>query len=294
MINTDICLLKVPCIVASSLQAFTATPSKKATITAIFLASFPATFVACPHRSCCCWRFCCWVCAFSCWFPLLKANVLLLLGSLLLPTSQPLLAVLVLLVCHKLVSDTVLVGSLKMNTTLEYSTRVVQEGDCRCKKSTLNDLAYLTPLRIPLMNPVSDCNDHGHFHGPGNIKLPHFYKVAVTTVHLAPLVTCNSRVNEKWKMENYTVICKLCRTWHWTLLVWAAAASPHAASLPRPVSSGPLLPGKTILVQLWDRIQRKKWYKGSYAGVDYNFTLCQLQSRLLTHLPCATLCQSRP
>jgi hypothetical protein len=48
-----------------------------------------------------------------------------------------------------------LVGSLKMNTTLEYSTRVVQEGDRRCKKSTLNDLAYLTPLRIPLMNPVS-------------------------------------------------------------------------------------------------------------------------------------------
>jgi hypothetical protein len=41
-----------------------------------------------------------------------------------------------------------------MNTTLEYSTRVVQEGDRRCKKNTLNDLAYLTPLRIPLMNPV--------------------------------------------------------------------------------------------------------------------------------------------
>ncbi len=49
--------------------------------------------------------------------------------------------------------STVLVGSLKMNTTLEYSTRVVQEGDRRCKKSTLNDLAYQTPLRIPLMNP---------------------------------------------------------------------------------------------------------------------------------------------
>jgi hypothetical protein len=40
-----------------------------------------------------------------------------------------------------------MVGSLKMNTTLEYSTRVVQEGDRRCKKSTLNDLAYLSPLR---------------------------------------------------------------------------------------------------------------------------------------------------
>jgi hypothetical protein len=48
-----------------------------------------------------------------------------------------------------------LVGSLKKNTTLEYSTRVVQEGGRRCEKSTLNDLAYLTPLRIPLMNPVT-------------------------------------------------------------------------------------------------------------------------------------------
>jgi hypothetical protein len=48
-----------------------------------------------------------------------------------------------------------------MNTTLEYSTRVVQEGDRRCKKSTLNDLAYLTPLRIPLMNPVFDCGGGG-------------------------------------------------------------------------------------------------------------------------------------
>ncbi len=39
-----------------------------------------------------------------------------------------------------------------MNTALEYSTRVVQEGGRRCKKSTLNDLVHLTPLRIPLMN----------------------------------------------------------------------------------------------------------------------------------------------
>jgi hypothetical protein len=50
-----------------------------------------------------------------------------------------------------------MVGSLKMNTALEYSARVAQEGDRRCKKSTLNDLAYLTPLRIPLMNPVIMC-----------------------------------------------------------------------------------------------------------------------------------------
>jgi hypothetical protein len=40
-----------------------------------------------------------------------------------------------------------------MNTALVYSTRVVQEGGRRCKKSTLNDLVHLTPLRIPLMNP---------------------------------------------------------------------------------------------------------------------------------------------
>jgi hypothetical protein len=40
-----------------------------------------------------------------------------------------------------------------MNTALEYSTRVVQEGGRRCKKSTLNELVHLTPLRIPLMNP---------------------------------------------------------------------------------------------------------------------------------------------
>ena len=46
-------------------------------------------------------------------------------------------------------------GSLKVNTALEYSTRVVQEGGRRCKKSTLNDLVLLTPLRIPLMNPPS-------------------------------------------------------------------------------------------------------------------------------------------
>jgi hypothetical protein len=40
-----------------------------------------------------------------------------------------------------------------MNTALEYSTRVVQEGGRRFKKSTPNDLVHLTPLRIPLMNP---------------------------------------------------------------------------------------------------------------------------------------------
>jgi hypothetical protein len=44
-----------------------------------------------------------------------------------------------------------------MDTALEYSTRVVQEGGRRCKKSTLNDLVHLTPLRIPLMNPPIQC-----------------------------------------------------------------------------------------------------------------------------------------
>jgi hypothetical protein len=62
-----------------------------------------------------------------------------------------------------------LVGSLKMNTTLEYSTRVVQEGDRRCKKSTLNDLAYLTPLRIPLMNPV-----YVYYRGCVILRIPSF------------------------------------------------------------------------------------------------------------------------
>jgi hypothetical protein len=38
-----------------------------------------------------------------------------------------------------------------MNTALEHSTRVVQEGGRRCKKSTLNDLVHLTPQRIPLI-----------------------------------------------------------------------------------------------------------------------------------------------
>ncbi len=40
-----------------------------------------------------------------------------------------------------------------MNTALEYSTRVVQEGGRRCKKNTLNDLGHLTTLRISLMKP---------------------------------------------------------------------------------------------------------------------------------------------
>ncbi len=42
---------------------------------------------------------------------------------------------------------------LKMNTALEYSTRVVRERGRRCKKSTLNDLVHLIPLRIPSINP---------------------------------------------------------------------------------------------------------------------------------------------
>jgi hypothetical protein len=44
-----------------------------------------------------------------------------------------------------------------MNTALEYSTRVVQEGGRRCK----NNLVHLTPLRIPLMNPPCGCERTG-------------------------------------------------------------------------------------------------------------------------------------
>jgi hypothetical protein len=52
-----------------------------------------------------------------------------------------------------------------MNTALEYSTRVVQEGGHQCKKSTLNDLVHLTPLRIPLMNPLIVIGRHfGSWH----------------------------------------------------------------------------------------------------------------------------------
>jgi len=61
-------------------------------------------------------------------------------------------------IVYSVCMDEGMVGSLKMNTTLEYSTRVAQEGDPRCKKSTPNDLAYLAPLRIPLMNPVKRYN----------------------------------------------------------------------------------------------------------------------------------------
>jgi hypothetical protein len=32
--------------------------------------------------------------------------------------------------------------------------------------------------------------------------------------------------------------------------------------------------------QIKGRIQRKTWCTGPYAGVDYNLTLCRLQSRL--------------
>jgi hypothetical protein len=47
-------------------------------------------------------------------------------------------------------------GSLKVDdTALRYRTRVVQEGDRRCKKCTLNSLV-LTPLRILLSIPIND------------------------------------------------------------------------------------------------------------------------------------------
>ncbi len=46
-------------------------------------------------------------------------------------------------------------GSLKMNTALEYSTRAVQEGGHRCKKSTLNDLVHaLDPSKNTFNEPT--------------------------------------------------------------------------------------------------------------------------------------------
>ncbi len=55
-------------------------------------------------------------------------------------------------------------------------------------------------------------------------------------------------------------------------------------------------------VNWWGQIQRKTWCLGPYAGVDYNLTLCPLQSRLqhiyhgigqLMPESTLTLCQSR-
>ncbi len=45
-------------------------------------------------------------------------------------------------------------------------------------------------------------------------------------------------------------------------------------------------------VQYRGRIQRKTWSMGPYAGVDYNFTLCPLQSRL-QHIYHGQPCQNR-
>jgi hypothetical protein len=45
-------------------------------------------------------------------------------------------------------------GSLKMNTALEYSTRVVQEGGRRCKKSTLNDFSKPDPSKNTFNEPA--------------------------------------------------------------------------------------------------------------------------------------------
>jgi hypothetical protein len=37
-----------------------------------------------------------------------------------------------------------------------------------------------------------------------------------------------------------------------------------------------------VFFSSWGRIQRKTWYMGPCAGVDYNLILCRLQSRLRT------------
>ncbi len=70
---TDPCKPVLPLLAKSTWEPFTAI--KKICITATFTASFPATFIAFPHRSCCCWRFCYWCWTFSCWCSLLKAGL---------------------------------------------------------------------------------------------------------------------------------------------------------------------------------------------------------------------------
>jgi hypothetical protein len=175
MINTDICLLKVPCSVASSLQAFTATPRKKARPLGDL--SRPSFFFHhCHIHSHISGFFSCHFYSFSTQillllaflllrlcllllvFPCLKLAFRFLLGSLLLPTSQPLLAVLLLLVCHKL---------------------------------------------------VSDCMAHSHFHGHQFstdiqlLNLPHFCKVAVTTAICHRCYMCNLRCQQK--MDNFNL-----------------------------------------------------------------------------------------
>jgi hypothetical protein len=42
-----------------------------------------------------------------------------------------------------------------MYTALEYSTRVVQEGDRRCKKSTLNDFCTPDPSKNTFNEPAT-------------------------------------------------------------------------------------------------------------------------------------------
>jgi hypothetical protein len=51
-----------------------------------------------------------------------------------------------------------------MDTALEYSTRVVQEGGRRCKKSTLNDLVQPDPSKNTFNEPASGRNYRPSFH----------------------------------------------------------------------------------------------------------------------------------
>jgi hypothetical protein len=72
-----------------------------------------------------------------------------------------------------------------MNTALEYSTRVVQEGGHRSKKSILNDLVNMTPLRIPLMNPpnvrlASHHMKHKITAISSSFTLLHYYSITIT------------------------------------------------------------------------------------------------------------------
>jgi hypothetical protein len=75
-----------------------------------------------------------------------------------------------------------------MNTALEYSTIVVQEGGRRCKKNTLNDLVHLTPLRIPLMNPPMVQEQTAavcRFQHGANFDNRHVYQGQATGIYLS-------------------------------------------------------------------------------------------------------------
>jgi hypothetical protein len=103
-----------------------------------------------------------------------------------------------------------------MNTALEYSTRVVQAGGRRCKKSTLNDLVHLTPLRIPLMNPpnvfknIFFCHVSRVLFEPKPFSQNHpvlLRRNPLTFSFMSHIFACNFRVNAK--NRDFEIFCVL-------------------------------------------------------------------------------------